>query len=143
MPRPVTGFVRSIRGVLHGAQKFIDTIGLRPTIVTVRTRTWTGTDARLGTYTDSDLVLSPTPKVTDLGNGAINIGPIVPQHARGGYTVAQLNPVAGLAEAAPTEILYVVDGPNGTFNYTLVSLETRKPFRYMLNLKLLTRAGPV
>ena len=143
MANPPTGFPRSIPGVLTSAQRFIDRLGLRPTAVTIRTRTWSGGDIRLGTSSDSDLVLQPSPKVQDRGDGTIEIGPIVPQHPRGGYTVAQLNPLPALSESAAVEVYYIVDGPNGTYRYTLLGIDSRKAFRYTLTLKILERAAPV
>lgn len=143
MPATLTPFVASLRGVIRGAQRLVQDLGLRPTVVTVRTRTWSGADVRLGPYTDSDLVITPTPKVSTQADGSVLVGPIVPAYPGGGYTAEQLNPLAYRGnDQEPVEVLYVLDGPNGTYNYTLTAIESRRPFRYMLRLQSLNRSGP-
>jgi hypothetical protein len=117
---------------------------LRTSILTIRTRTWTGGDngaeVRLGTSTDSDLVLVPRPKLTPIDGGGFLVGPITPQSATGGYTVAQLNPLPTLT--AGQEVLYILSGPAGDYYYTLVEIQHHKAFRYMLKLAPLDRAVP-
>ncbi len=112
--------------------------------VTIRRRAWTGGDygaeVRTGTSSDTDLTISPRPKVRDLGNGMVEVGPITPANALGGYTVAQLNPL--LAAAQGVEVYYLVVGPNGTNTYTLVDIDHSRAFRYMLRLQVLERIQP-
>lgn len=145
MPAPVPPFVKGIRAVLHTVRRdVIQALGLRPTITTIRTRTWSQQDARLGASTDSDLLLYPYPKVTYLNATDVDVGPIVPLFPGGGYTPEQLNPMAYLGTArSSTEVLYILDGPNGTYQYTCVGLETRRPFRYILHLRSLNRSAPI
>lgn len=144
MPAPVTTFVDAIRGVLHAVRRdVIQQLGLRPTITTIRTRTWSGADVFLGSYTDSDLVIVPYPKVTITSQTDVDVGPIVPSFSGGGYTPEQLNPIAYLGTAQQSvEVIYRLDGPAGVYEYTCFALETRRPFRYVLKLRSLNRSQP-
>lgn len=113
--------------------------------VTIRVRTWTGGDngpeVRLGSYTDVDTEILPRPKVREAGGGTgLVVGPITPANDDGGYTPAQLNPAPSLT--AGQEVLYVVEGPNGTFTYTAADIDTSRAFRYMLTLTGLERKIP-
>ena len=113
--------------------------------VTVRTRSWTGGDTgaevRLGTSTDSDLVITPRPHVTETDGGAGLTLHVTPAHSGGGYTVAQLNPAPTLT--AGQESYYVVTGPNGTYNYAVVDIDTSKALRYTIRLAALERQAPL
>ena len=118
------------------------TFDVRTSTVTIRTRTWTGTTVRdatrAGSYSDSTLELTPRPKVQQVGNGSLLVGPITPAHASGGYTPEQLNPTP----TDSTEVTVIVDGPNGSHEYVIVGIDTSKPFRYMLQLAANDRAVP-
>ncbi len=119
-------------------------LDFRTASLTIRTRSWTGggngAEIRLGTSTDSDLLLVPRPKMKEQDGGNLLVGPITPSYAGGGYTVAQLNPL--VAATAGQEILYVVTGPAGTHTYALLSIDTTKSLRYMLTLTPLDRSVP-
>lgn len=116
---------------------------LRTTTVTIRTRTWTGgedgAEVGVGSCTDSDVTLTPRPKVKELGDTEVEIGPITPSHSSGGYTVAQLNP--DLSALPGTEVLWVLVGANGTRYYQLTDIITTKSFRYMCRLKAINDSG--
>lgn len=115
---------------------------IRTTAVSVRTRVWSGGKPGLGSATDTDLVLSPRPKVRELNQsevagsggafeaGDVRVGPITPQYTGGGYTIAQIAPDG----AAGTEILYVLTGAIAGL-YSRVSVETDRAFRYELVLR--------
>jgi hypothetical protein len=107
--------------------------------VTLRVRTWSGGEVRLGTSTDSDTEILPRPKVieSNVGTAAL-VGPVVPSNADGGYTAAQLNPTL----SAGQELIYVLTGPAGTRNYALVDIDTQKAFSYYLTLQSLDRVVP-
>jgi hypothetical protein len=107
--------------------------------VTIRVRTWDGGEVRVGDSTDVDTEILPRPKVIESGVGATaTVGPVVPSNALGGYTPAMLNPTL----TAGQELLYVLEGPAGTRNYTLVDIDTQKAFSYYLTLQSLDRVVP-
>lgn len=133
--------------VFQNARGLIDTLGLRQFTVTVRTRTWASGEVRVGqVYTDSDLTISPDPKVKESDDGqTIVVGPITPQFTTGGgggYTPSQLNP----AGVAGVEFYWLVAGPfaSGVTSapYVPVHIDTSKPFRYMITCKSLGRKMP-
>lgn len=106
---------------------------------TVRTRTWSGGQVKLGTPTDSDLMLSPNPWVDERkGDHELVLSGITPAHTGGGYTPEQLNPEGGV----DTEGYWVVTGPNGTHNYTVASIDTSDAYEYTVVLRPLNRAVP-
>jgi hypothetical protein len=134
--------------VINVGRVLVDTLGLRQFTITVRTRTWTGgpggPQKRLGTSTDVDLVLVPKPKVKELAEGTILVGPITPKTSTGtvGYLPSQLNP----ADVAGVEFYWLVEGPfaSGVTSaaYIPVAVDTSKPFRYMITCQTLNRARP-
>lgn len=93
----------------------------------------------MGTYTDSDLVITPPPRIKE-DNGEITADRITPSHSGGGYTVGQLNPTPTLT--AGQEVLYIVTGPNGAKEYAIVEVNLRKNFGYELRLVSLDRVVP-
>lgn len=122
-------------------------IDIYTTTVTIRTRTWTGGRIRSeqGSY-DSDLLLTPTPRVREVSQreitgsggryqaGDVKVGPLTPSHASNpgvGYTAAQLAPVAS---ANGVEIIYVLSG-GVSGEYMRVDLETDRAFSYTLILR--------
>lgn len=112
----------------------------------IRTRTWTGgedgAEVGVGTYTDSDVTLSPRPKVVERGDTEVEVGPITPSYSTptsGGYTIAQLNP--DLSALPGTEVFWVLTGANGTRYYALTDIVTTKSFRYTCRLKAIRDSG--
>jgi hypothetical protein len=108
--------------------------------VKVRTRTWTPRIG-VGTYTDSDLTITPNPPVKEQSERVIVVGPVIPSHATGGYTMQQLNPAAYLANTNTTvEILHVVTNEDGTArDYLLTHIDSGDPGEFMLTLETLDR----
>lgn len=114
---------------------------IRTVSVVVRTRTWSGGSAGLGTPTDSDLELPGYVKVRQLSakevagsggryrDGDVEIGPITPPYTTetgsGGTSAAQLRP----AVPKGSEVLYVLTGElSGEFR--LVELDTSNVLSY-------------
>lgn len=122
-------------------------IDIYTTIVTIRTRSWTG--GRIGAaggYVDEDLVLLPRPRVREINQreiagsggryqaGDVRVGPITPAHPENpgvGYTETQLAPDV---TTNGVEILYVLEG-GVTGEYRRVDLETDRAFSYTLILR--------
>lgn len=123
-------------------------LDLRVTSVTVRTRTWSGGRRGVGTPTDSDLVITPRPKVRKVtlresnasggkwGIDDVIVDGIQPQTPGGvGFTRAQIAPeetVDGI------EIIYVLasedsQGFNGNFRRKYAASD--RPFRHTLVLE--------
>jgi hypothetical protein len=94
-------------------RRAVDSLGMRPTTVTIRVETWSAAYGTAGAtlVSASETVLSPSPKVSRaastpsyFGGGAASnsgaslsaesyvIGPITPAFSAGGYTIAQLAP---------------------------------------------------
>src|SRR5262245_1309012 len=125
--------VNTIRG-LAGPK----TLDIRPYTVTVRTRTWSGGVVQKGTPTDQDLELTPPPKVVEEGREA-RVGPLTTRFPGGGSSPAELNP----SDKPGVEFFYVLVGPDGVKRpFTLVDLDTNRPFTYMLRLTALDRKVP-
>ena len=126
--------------ILDGvARRLPDTLGFRGESLTVRVRTWSGGAVRLGVPTDSDLLITPRPKLTRSpdGRGFIVEG-ITPAYSGGGYTYEQIRPTLTTGQ----EVLYIVTGDFGTHEYTSANVDTSKSTRYTLHLSGLERAVP-
>lgn len=111
------------------------------TRVIVRTRSWSGGEAKLGHATDSEIELFPRPKVRNAGEGSriVTVGPITPSNAVGGYTLEQLNP----SEHDGVEAYYILIGPDGIERpYKLIQIDQKRAFRYTLTLEALDRRMP-
>ena len=121
---PVLDTIRSIAG--------IPAIGIRPYTVKIRVRVWSGSRPGVGSYQDTDTVLSNTITLSGvlttvpvrvrpvstkdvIASGGLytdhdfRVGPMTPQFATGGYTGAQLDPVP---TGAATEIIWLMSGPD-------------------------------
>ena len=117
-------------------------LDIRTTQLTIRTRTWSGGRAGVGTPTDVDLVLPQRYKVVQLSakevasSGGryqmedVRVGPITPAQGGVGYTIAQLTPDGD----AGVEILYMLSGAV-LGEHALVQSQTQRPFRYELILR--------
>lgn len=107
--------------------------------VAVRTYTWSGGEVGLGERVPSDLAITPNPPVEEREGGRkLRVGPIMPQHSEGGYTISQLVP----ADSTAGEYVYVVTGPNGTYEYAFGSIDTSDPVAWMLDLVILELKEP-
>jgi hypothetical protein len=118
-------------------------LGLRPTRVFVRSRTWSSGKIQTGTPTIANLEILPTPRVTaTAGDPSMRIGPITPAYQgppAGGYTTAQLNP----GDAPGFEHVYILLGPDGVERaYKLLKLSTTRALHYTLELQSFDRVVP-
>lgn len=132
--------LKALRKIADDARKIA--IPIRTTRVTIRTRVWTGARGR-GTPTVTDVPLAayipvrnPTSSEVATSGGQLKmgdvlVGPVTPEFAGGGYTLAQLEPAA---TDALTEIVYVLSGAVEG-EYRRVADDTTRPFRYMLTLR--------
>jgi hypothetical protein len=96
-------FRDGILGVANAVRGIPQSLGLRPTTVTLRTRVWSGGRKGEGVPTDTESLITPTPRVREVSMNEINasggqyvkgdlrIGPITPPNVNGGYTMAQLD----------------------------------------------------
>lgn len=117
-----------------------DDFGVNRHAVTIRLRTWSGGAPGIGTATNTDLAITPRPKVKALSpreiassggtftDGDLRIAPIPPQHVGGGFTPAQLQP----APAANQDVVVVLVDDQQTTLATIVVADFSKPFRYEL-----------
>lgn len=145
MPGTSSDLVASLGPILDLRNSIPESLGLRRYTITRRRRTWDSGEVGLGTPTDSDLTLTPTPKLEELqGDQKIRLSMITPYYAgppSGGYTREQLvgTDVAGVEE------YYSIEGTNGTHSYVVVAIDTSgegSSMRYTLTLETLTRATP-
>ena len=116
--------------VFDEGRQIVDDLGLRQQTVVVRTRVWDGGEVGLGTATDTDLTLSPTPKVTRLSlrvvagsGGKYQMGDRRVGKISATYTAEQLG---GGSVAAGTELLWLIDGEP----HTLVETPEEKNFEW-------------
>jgi hypothetical protein len=138
---PVVDMGRAIAGEL----------GLRVyASVTVRVRTWSGSVTGEGTKTDVDTLLlvgGQPPKVRQVSQkdivrsgglyeeGDLEIGPLTPQYAGGGTSIASLDPAVA---TRPTEVFYRIAGPGSASGgdwYKKVSDSMDRPFRMMVTVR--------
>jgi hypothetical protein len=132
--------LNGLRGVADAGRKIATPI--RTTRITVRRRTWPS-QMGLGTPTLVDFALPAWIKVVKATNkevassgGRITLedvlaGPISPSYPGGGVTIEQLAPTI---TDDLTEVVYVLSGAI-VGEYTLLSMSTERPFRYMLTLR--------
>lgn len=122
----------------------LPTVDVRPTTVTVRTRTWAGGRVGVdGGYTDVDFPILPTPLVREIAQreiagsggryevGDLRVGPMTPSYPEGGFTREQLAPEA---TTNGVEVLYVLEG-GITGEYMRVDLQTDRSLSYFLLLR--------
>lgn len=138
-------FRLSLLAMIDAARSIAGPTGLdiRTNTLTIRTRTWSGTQLGEGTATDSDLVLAahyPIRYITaaeiNSSGGQYEIGDIAVNHitpfngVNAGYTPAQLKPVITVDNV---ELIYLVVGSHGG-EYVIKTLEAYRPFSYRLVL---------
>jgi hypothetical protein len=132
----------SFLGLVDGARELVDDYGLRTHGLTIRTRTWAGEIGRTS-YTDSDLVIDPRPKIREvkmseiassggmLSSGDLVVTKITPAFGGVGYTGSQLRPPG----ADNVQHIYLVtDGP-AAGEYALHETSFTKNFEYGLVLR--------
>ena len=114
-------------------------LGVRLHRVFIVVRTWSGAEARLGTYTDVETEITPRPSVTARNGGReLVIKGIIKEHTGGGYAVSQLHP----SDNVNAEVFYRVEGPDSG-HYTLVDFQASRPFTYRVVLRALDRRYPL
>ena len=127
---PVVDTIRGLAGP--------DTLDIRPFAVRIRTRAWSTGIVQSGLSTVTDVAIEPRPRVILRGREAV-IGPVTPEYEDGGYAPGTLNP----AEQPGVELYYVIEGPDKVPRpYTLIDLDTSRPFGYMLRLLAIDRRVP-
>lgn len=119
------------------ARKIPADLGLRTNVVKVRTRTWTGgadgPEVGVGTYTDVDLTITPSPKLTHTESQRIKTV-VTPSFSGGGYTPEQINPTQADLGAG-VEHLWVIVSPDGAERlYRVEDFNQRRAFGYYLTL---------
>jgi len=146
------------RAAADAGRRAAESVGARPTQVTIRTRTHSGAINADGTTlsTTSDLVLSPRPKVTATGDGAssyyggspatplatareYSVGPITLDYGSGGYTLSQLAPTS----SASVRVTYLLEGDDfgaSGEEFDLVGYDASRPHQVTLRLAR-TRQG--
>lgn len=128
-------------------------LGLRRYAVTVRRRAWSSGRVGEGTTTDTDLTITPAPRVREVSayqifqsNGTLRTGDftidkITPRYTApttGGYQPSQidLQPTS-----AAEEVLILLAGDEGTFECTVVEKYFDRAFGYRLVVH--PKSGPV
>jgi hypothetical protein len=131
--------------LVDAARAQVSALGLRQTRVFLRTRAWSGDalgpEPGVGFDTIEEIEILPTPKVVELeGSDTVIVGPITPAYTGGGYTIEQLQ--GGPSEPARS-YYYRLDGPRGSNKYTLGAIDTARPFRYTLRLRVIEASDPI
>ena len=125
--------------VFEDSRQLIEDLGLRQYRVWRRLGVWDGGEALLGTLTETDVELTPRPKVTQPQYGWLKVTGITPSFATGGWTPGQLQP--DVAEA--TEFYYVTLGPDGVYDaHRFHGIDLSKNFKYEMMLQRISRARP-
>lgn len=129
---------RALRPLDRGRQKLVDA-GLRPVRVYRRTVTWSERELHLGALTETDVEITPRPKVTGADDRRLRVSNITPSYPGGGFSPADLQPAA----VNGTETVYIVEQPDGELEaYRLVAVNQLSPFRYTLDLEKIDRVNP-
>lgn len=150
--------VDSFRRAALVGRRVVDSLGMRPTTVTIRVETWdlpwNTTGATL--LSTVDTVLSPSPKVTqestgdasffgggtvaDAGDDALSagvyrIGPITPTCTAGGYAVADLAPAQTAPTMRVTVLLEGAEFQTGGERFVLTDLDATNALHIMMTVK--------
>ena len=129
---------RALRPLNRGRQKLVDA-GLRPVRIYRRTNAWSAGELHLGTLTETDLEITPRPKVVGNDDRRLRVTNITPSHDGGGWSPADLQPDAATGQ----ETVYIVQQPDGELEaYRLVAVNQLSPFRYTLDLEKIDRVNP-
>ncbi|MBU1008444.1 hypothetical protein KKA53_05200 [Candidatus Dependentiae bacterium] len=112
---------------------------IRQNAVFVEKWSWDGGQAFLGNLTVTVLCeLLPRPRTNQTVDGReLVVEPVIPKHPKGGLDWDVLNP----SPAANEVVVYRVEGPNQGY-YVLYNIESSRPFRYVLTLRVLDRDYP-
>jgi hypothetical protein len=125
--------------VFDYGRTLIDDLGLRTTRVILRTRTWDEGQVGLGELTEVDVELEPRPKVREKRPGFVEVGPITPEYAAGGYAPDAFDPPL----TAGQELVWILIGPDGAERpYRWAETDSRRAFRYVFQLESLDRQDP-
>lgn len=129
---------RALRPLDRGRQKLVDA-GLRPVRIYRRSVTWSERELHLGALTETDVEITPRPKVTGADDRRLRVSNITPSYTGGGFSPADLQPSA----VNGTETVYIVEQPDGELEaYRLVAVNQLSPFRYTLDLEKIDRVNP-
>jgi hypothetical protein len=143
----MAGIVDDLRAIVAEGRRIVDEdIGLRPVTVVVRTVTWSGGVVQRGTATNSDLLLTPNPRVEgQAGDPAVKISKVTPAYAAnggGGYTKEQL---AHLDEAGKERffVLTWADGIERPYQLIRITESGRasRALEYVLELQAYALTG--
>lgn len=139
------------RAAADYGRRAAESVGVRPTQVTIRVRLYSG-PVGLSTSTlvgDESRVLDPRPKVSragqessyfasgyavsgsgDLIAGQYEIGPTTLRYPGGGYTVPELAPALSVNKVVT--VILEGDGFDGAEEYRLVTVEGTRPHQAMM-----------
>ena len=130
--------------VVDQLRQLPDDFGLRRYTVTIRRRVWSGGAPGLGTPANTDLVLTPKPKVRQLSSrevadsggtyemGDYELSRITPRYSSpttGGYTPTQL---LLQPEGADQDVCVILNGDEGEIECQVVTSTFDRAFRYTL-----------
>jgi hypothetical protein len=117
-----------------------DQLGLRQSRVWVRRRAYSAGEQHLGDITDTDVEITPRPKVEEDTPVTLKVSRITPTYAGGGYTTEDLMP----AQVAGVKRYFLVqtgtDGP--LVPYQCIALNEYKNFGISLMLERLVHEQP-
>lgn len=156
-----TGARLAFRAIADRVRAIPETLGQRPTTVTIRVRTYSGALGAQGTtlVSTTDTVLSPRPKVREVSGGSpsffgggtlalhngeleaavYEIGPITQAFPGGGYTQSDVVP-AGAYTKRVTVVLEGDEFTAGGEEFTIDQSDFTRPHRGMLRV-IRTRQG--
>ena len=118
----------------------MQTLDMRQSRVWVRRRAYSAGEQHLGDITDTDVEITPRPKVEEDTPVTIKVSRITPAYPGGGYTTEDLLP----AQTAGVERYFLVqagtDGPRTP--YRCISIDERRNFGISLVLERLVHEQP-
>lgn len=134
--------------VVDAGRQLAADLGLRQRTVTIRTRTWSGSRVGSGTATDSDLVLSPPPRVGEPPGRYRN--DTVGQYETGDLLLTRVSRT--LAESAMMDpgtanverfflVTNAADGDTTPRQYRMTGAPVLRSFGWEINLTRMNRPG--
>ena len=121
-----------------GRQLLVDA-GLRNHRVYLRAGVWDGGEIHLGTLTDTDVEITPRPKVKEAGPSSLTVTNITPVYPGGGWDPSTILPDV----ASGSDYYFVVTNPRGdSLPYAVTDINSTSPFRVTLTLTRLEPASP-
>ena len=129
---------RALKPLERGRQ-LLEDAGLRNHRVYLRAGVWDGGEIHLGALTNTDVEITPRPKVKEAGPSSLTVTNVTPVYPGGGWDPSTILP----AIASGSDYYFVVTNPRGdSLPYAVTDINSTSPFRVTLTLTRLEPSSP-